>query len=71
MMQNLGQQHQILYIEDVAGNIDDDYVFIIKKLPSGEEGFQIPGYHLTLLITIIGIISTVVLIQLKRNLKKK
>ncbi len=64
------------YIEDIAGNIAFDEIYIIKSLPTNdgdgdETGPPIPGYHLILLISLIWIISTMILLQIKKNLKKK
>jgi len=66
------------FIEDIAGNIEFDEVVITKSLPTDGNGDgdgntepAIPGYQLILLISLIWIMSTMILIQLKKNLKNK
>jgi len=69
------------YFEDIAGRVASDFVGIYKKLPTpdgnggnggngGTEEPAIYGYSLILLITTIWIISTVIIVFLKRNIKK-
>jgi len=66
------------YIEDVAGNTAFDDVYIIKTLPTTDgdgdgdpTGQPIPSYPLALLITTICIISTIILVVIRKNIKKK
>jgi len=66
------------YIEDIAGNIASDEEYIIKKIPptdgdNGDNGTtepEIPGYPLILLIATIWIMSTIILVIIKKNIEK-
>ncbi len=63
-------------IKDIAGNIASDVEIITKTLPptDGNNGTTLPeinSYPLILLITTIWIISTIVLILVKKNIEKK
>lgn len=64
------------YIEDIAGNIAYDEEYIYKTIPPTDENgeptvFVIYSYPLILLITTIWIMSTIILVFIKKNIKKK
>lgn len=64
------------YIEDVAGNIAFDEVYIKKTIPTTNGNGEtieplIYSYPLVLLITTIWIMSTIILVSIKKNIKKK
>lgn len=64
------------YIEDIAGNIAYDEEYITKTIPptNGDDEPTAPGidsYPLILLITTIWIMSTIIFVFVKKNIKKK
>ncbi len=60
-------------IKDIAGNVVFDIVIITRTLPptDGNGGPEIYSYPLILVITAIWIMSTIILISIKKNIKKK
>ena len=71
-----GELNLKFYIEDIAGNIAYDEVYINKTItPTDENGEPtvpvIYSYPLILLITTIWFMSTIILVFIKKNIKKK
>jgi len=60
-----------VFIEDIAGNINYESVLIRKELPPPGEEVQIPGYHLMLIVTLVGIMTIIAYSRLKRNMITK
>ena len=71
-----GELNLKFYIEDIAGNIAYDEVYINKTIPPTDENGEptvpvIYSYPLILLITTIWFMSTIILVIVKKNIEKK